>query len=70
MVDNEYTDEQRAGRQIVLDKIAENGFEKCMKEVRWCPLGYSQTLRLILSEGRAEIEEDLLEDMMGEINGW
>jgi len=63
-------DEMRAGRQTVLDKIVQSGFEKCVREVRWCPPGYNQTLRLILSESRAEIEEDLTSDLIDEIYGW
>ncbi len=54
----EYKEEMIEGRKIVLDKIAENGFEECVKEIRWCPFEYYQTLRLILDDGRAEIEEN------------
>mgnify|MGYP001563469104 CR=1 FL=1 len=63
-VNDEYENEVKAGRQTVLDKIAQSGFEKCIREVRWCPTDYAQSLRLILSEGRAEIEECPLEDLL------
>lgn len=56
-VNDEYENEIRAGRQVVLDKIVLSGFEKCVKEVRWCLPNYCQELRLIISEGRAEIDE-------------
>ncbi|HIH13402.1 TPA: hypothetical protein HA242_06800 [Candidatus Woesearchaeota archaeon] len=69
-VNDQYKDETRAGRQTVLDKIVRSGFEYCIKVVRWCPFNHNQTLSLILSEGRAEIEEDSEEDMINEINGW
>ena len=62
-IDDEYKDEMQAGRQTVLDKIVQSGFEKCIKKVRWCPTGYIHTLRLILSEGRAEIEEDSIDSI-------
>ena len=45
-------------RQFLLDQIVEEGFEKSIKEVRWCELGINQSLTLILSERRAEIEEE------------
>ena len=61
-VNDEYEDEKQAGRQTVLDKIVQSGFEKCVKEVKWCLPNYIQELRLILSEGRAEIEEYDLRD--------
>lgn len=56
-LNDEAESEIRAGRQSVLDKIARRGFGKCVREVRWCQPNYCQSLRLILSEGRAEIEE-------------
>lgn len=52
-----YEDGLLSGRNTVLDKIVQSGFEKCVKEIRWCPPDYNQELRLILSEGRAEIDE-------------
>lgn len=58
-----YKGEMMAGRRTVLEKIALSGFENCVRVVRWCPPGFAQSLRLILSERRAEIkvcpEEDL-----------
>ncbi|MBS3093467.1 hypothetical protein J4456_02700, partial [Candidatus Pacearchaeota archaeon] len=57
-INDEYKDNKIAGRQAVLDKIVENGFQEAVKDIRWCPTNYTQSLRLILSECRAEIEED------------
>ena len=56
-INDEYGSDMRAGRQTVLEKIARDGFNEAVKEVRWCPPNYVQDLRLILSERRAEIEE-------------
>ncbi|MDP3639654.1 MAG: hypothetical protein Q8R53_00440 [Nanoarchaeota archaeon] len=64
--DEDCADEIRAGRQIVLDKIARYGFQDSIREVNWCPLGHVQSLRLILSEGTAEISDDDLEDMIND----
>ena len=69
-VNDEYKGEKLAGRQTVLDKIVQSGFEKCVKEVRWCLPNYYQELRLILLEGRAVIDEfdeldEFLEDDYG-----
>jgi hypothetical protein len=54
---HEYQDDQLAGREMVLEKIAENGFNEAVKKIQWCYSGHGQSLRLILSEGRAEIED-------------
>ena len=61
-IDAQYTNEKREGRKIVLEKIVENGFQDSVIKIQWCPLEHNQSLRLILSEGRAEIEEDSMNE--------
>jgi hypothetical protein len=56
--DLEYGQDIEFGRKTVLEKIAENGFNNCVREVRWCDNNHCQTLRLMLSEGKAEIEDE------------
>jgi len=53
-------------RQAVLERIANSGFKHCVREVRWCRNAYYQTLRLILSGGRAKIEEDIYLESLDE----
>jgi len=50
-------EEVRSSRNAVLDKIKEHGFQDVERVVQWCPTNHTQSMRLILSEGRAEIDQ-------------
>ena len=56
-LDGDMDDEIMKGRQAVLDEIVKSGFQKAVKKLKWCPTGFTQSLRLNLSRGSAKIEE-------------
>jgi len=55
-------------RKILLNEMKKNKFRRFIEEIRWCPTNHTQDLRLILSEGRAEIKEfsHIEEEIMAE----
>jgi hypothetical protein len=63
----DYTDATLMARDDVLRKIKECGFEKSVEFIKWCKIGRSQSLELILDEGIAELDEnrddELIDDM-------
>jgi len=54
--DPECVEEILHGRQTLLDKIKDEGLSPCLKLVRWNQPNYTQTLRLVLSKGKAITE--------------
>ena len=61
--DEDYNRGITENRKLVLEKIAKEGFESQIQEVRWNNLNCNQTLTLFLAEGRAEYEENSDEDL-------
>ena len=59
--DDQCKEDMKKGRKIVLAKIVENGYQESVRKIKWCKTDYSQSLRLIISKGRAKIEEWLVE---------
>jgi len=68
-VDDECPADMEAWRQNILTEITQNGYQKCIEEIRWCPPNFIQSLKLIISEGRAEIEEDSEAEVIAELYG-
>lgn len=60
--DEKIREHMRDKREKVLARISKKGFAKAIKKVEWCESGYNQELILKLSEGRAEFENDLLDN--------